>query len=97
MWNWPKSDFFKKELFSIIEEMKKQDKLKEGYSSNYAIDAIEDLQYAILLSVIATEQHCQTWLDFVAKEDCDIEYQDTIYEFVKKVNKILSEEQWSFE
>ncbi len=97
MWNWPKSDFFKKELLSIIGEMKKQEISKESYSLNYAIDAIEDLQYAVFLSITAAEQHCQTWLDFAAKEDCDIQYQDTVYEFVKRVDQILSEEQWSFE
>lgn len=90
MWNWPKSEHFKYELLSILGDMKEKE-------SEYEIDAIENLQYAISLSVIAVEQHCQNWImDDLSSLDCDIHYQETIYEFVKKVNKILSEEQWSF-
>lgn len=89
MWNWPKnSEHFKKELLSILGEMKEQES---------DIDAIEDLQYAISLSVIAAEQHCRNWVESVVVLVQDSSYQDTIEIFVKKVNEILSEEQWSFE
>jgi hypothetical protein len=89
MWNWPKnSEHFKKELLSILEEMKEQEN---------DIDAIEDLQYAISLSVIAVEQHCQNWVESVVVLVEDSSYQSTTEVFVKKVNQILSEERWSFE
>lgn len=92
MWNWSKnSEHFKYELLSIINEMIEKE-------NEYEIDAIEDLQYAISLSVIAVEQHCRNWMQpNPCTDDSGIQYQETIYEFVKKVNQILSEEQWSFE
>lgn len=89
MWNWPKnSQHFKYELLSILGEMIEQEN---------DIDAIEDLQYAISLSVIAVEQHCRNWVESVVVSVQDSSYQSAIEVFVKKVNQILSEEKWSFE
>lgn len=91
MWNWPKSEHFKYELLLILEEMKGQEE------ANHDIDAIEDLQYSLSLSIIATEQHCQNWIEGIVFNERDFEYKSTIEVFVNKVNQILSEEQWSFE
>ncbi len=91
--DFPNTKEFKALALQILMEIKQEilDKPSDVSTDGNWLDAVEECEYGLELSVRAFANHDSQWYDCAMVYKCDNEYQDAIKEIVKRICEKLEE------
>lgn len=83
MYKYPNNEYTKACILEIIEELRKDSANDEDW-----LEALDDLQNAVNMSMLAFNQHCFFWIGHFFQDESNRRYQGCI----EQVNERLDEE-----